>query len=172
MQSDELSEIMGEMVVSPFLGRCRGYEGGVVMDVRENERMQGRMFWMIIFKELMHGRGESMPKQNVVDVMVERLRVGKEFKMDFKRDMRLFYRDGEIYLVKNELVEFWRGLKGRYDDWGDKFKVVDGEVSLEEVFFGRVIRGEGVLVVNPDGAVGRKIGRLRNPVGKWELYLE
>lgn len=120
----------------------------------------------------MHGIGESMPKQSIMKIIVDKLNIGKEFKIDFKKDMKFFYRAGYIYVVKNFLVDFWRDLRGRYEKWDNLFEKVDREVSLEDVFFKRIIKGNGTLIVNPENAIGRKLGKIKNPVGKWEIYFE
>lgn len=172
VQSDNLYEIMEKMIVKPFLEKCVFYENGFLMEVGEKELGQNLMFWTIIMKDIMHGIGESMPKQSIMKIIVDKLNIGKEFKIDFKKDMKFFYRAGYIYVVKNFLVDFWRDLRGRYEKWDNLFEKVDREVSLEDVFFKRIIKGNGTLIVNPENAIGRKLGKIKNPVGKWEIYFE
>ena len=172
VQSDELGEILREMVVMPFVEKCRFYGNGLVMEVHDRERLQNMTFWVLVMREVMHGRGESMPKQKVMGVMVERLKIGREFKMDFKVGWKLYYRDGEVYIVREELVNFWKDLRGEYDAWRWMFRLYEGD-NLEEMFFeGGMIDGKGRMFVNPKGARGRKLVKIRNPVGKWEIYLE
>jgi len=172
VQSDEFGEILREMVVLPFIERCRFYGNGLVMEVGDRERLQNMTFWVLVMKEVMHGVGESMPKQKVMGVMVERLKIGREFKIDFKVGWKLYYKEGEMYIVREELVNFWRSLRGEYENWRGMFKEYGGD-NLEEMFFeGGMMEGEGRILVNPRGARGRKLVKIRNPVGKWEIYLE
>ena len=42
---------------------------------------------------------------------------------------------GYIYIVKNFLVDFWRGINGKYEKWDNMFEKVDRDVSINDIFF-------------------------------------
>ena len=99
-QSDELSEIVVKNILQPLIDKVETMENGFRVQLPELLRSGNETIWKLFLQNLLHGHGVSMPKQNVVRMLVDRLKTKTAFKLDLKKDMLAVYSGGVLTMSK------------------------------------------------------------------------